>query len=82
MNFPDRKFLLVLVLDSGMTVVFNGRDAALRRPDSAARCPCLQIDTLPKFPLSTSLAGRNVQTMKVDSRHPKMDRLNNKPLII
>ncbi len=81
MKFP-LVVVLVLVLDLGMTVVFNGRDAALRRPDSAARCPYLQIDTLPKFHLSTSLAGRNVQTMKPDSRHTKLDRLNNKPPII
>jgi hypothetical protein len=63
-------------------VVFNGRDAALRRPDISALCPCLQIDTLPKFPLSTSLAGRNVETMKLGTQHLKMDRLNNKPPII
>jgi hypothetical protein len=42
-------------------VVFNGRDAALRRPDSAARCHYLQIDTLPKFHLSKNSAGRKVQ---------------------
>src|SRR5208282_6735189 len=28
-------------------VIFNGRDASPRRPDSAARCPYLQIDTPP-----------------------------------
>jgi hypothetical protein len=39
-------------------VVFDGRDAALRRPDSAARCPYLQIDTLPKFHLPNNFVGR------------------------
>ena len=34
-----------IAMKSGYCVIFNGRDAALRRPDSAARCPYLQIDT-------------------------------------
>jgi hypothetical protein len=45
-------------------VVFNGRDAGLRRPDSAARRCYLQIDTLPDFRLSKNSAGRKVQTVK------------------
>jgi prepilin-type N-terminal cleavage/methylation domain-containing protein len=34
-----------IAMKSGYCVIFNGRDAALRRLDSAARCPYLQIDT-------------------------------------
>jgi hypothetical protein len=40
---------------------WQGRRAAASGHRSALS---LQIDTLPKFPLSTSLAERNVQTMK------------------